>query len=427
MVHAEARENVQREIESKREEIIGLLKRLIRFKTPCPPGGNTLPAQRWLGEQLEKIGFSTEMFDVFPGEPDLVGVLKGAGGGRSITLNGHIDVAEVGPDEGWRHDPFDPFEEGGRIFGRGAFDMKGGMTAMVMAVSSVLESGYRLKGDLILESVIGEEAGEPGTLKCLEKGYKTDFAIIPEPFGEVVIGQGGCITVWITIKNPETLHDGTRVYWKHAGGGMEGASAVEKMVKIIQALQELERYWAVHKRHPMLPPGMTTINPAVIRGGRHPAFIADECKLWCTIHTLPDEDYEEVIREVESYVTKVAEADHWLRKYPPTFKWGGKSLIKDEGEIFPGFETPISHPGVQTVIASHRTVTGREPSVSMTSTVGDAGWFNRSGIPCIYYGLGGDLSRAHAVNEFAETEEVLKTTKVLALTLLNWCGYEKCT
>lgn len=424
MIEEDARLNVLREVEASKEETLDLLARLIRFETPNPPGKNTAPAQRWMKGKLEGMGFSTEMFDVFPGEPDVVGVLRGTGGGRSIILNGHIDVAEVRSDEPWTRDPFDPYVEDGKMFGRGAFDMKGGMAAMIMAVNSVLKTGYSLKGDIVVESVVGEEAGEPGTVRCIEKGYKADFAVIPEPFGEVVVGQGGVITGWITVKSQVTLHDGTRVYWRHAGGGMEGASAVEKMAKIIQALQELEQHWAVHKRHPMLPPGMTTINPAVIHGGRHPAFIADECKLWCTIHTLPDEDYEAVTAEVEDYIHKVAEADLWLRKHPPTFKWGGESLVKDKGEIFPGFEVDRDHPGVKTVAGEHRFITGKEPEITMTSTVGDAGWLNRAGIPCIYYGPGGDLSKAHAVNEYVELEEVYRVTKVLALTLLDWCGYE---
>ncbi|MFQ6075654.1 MAG: acetylornithine deacetylase [Candidatus Bathyarchaeia archaeon] len=423
MVSNHAQEEVLRTIDERKEEIVDFLKRLVRFETPCPPGRNTMQAQGWMAETLRGMGFAVDMFDVFPEEPDVVGVLKGVGGGRSVILNGHIDVAEVRPDEAWRHDPFDPVVEDGKVYGRGAFDMKGGLAAMVMAVDSVLKAGYRLRGDVILESVIGEEAGEPGTVKCIERGYRADFAVIPEPFGDVVVGQGGVITVWITVKSPVTLHDGTRVHWVHAGGGMEGASAIEKMVKIIEALQELERHWAVHKRHPLLPPGMTTINPAVIEGGRHPAFIADECRLWCTVHMLPTEEYEEVIGEVEDYIKRVADADLWLRKHPPTFRWGGKSLVKDRGEVFPGFEVDQEHPGVQTVIAAHEAVTGRRPEVSRSSTVGDAGWLNRAGIPCIYYGLGGSLEQAHAVNEFVELEEVFRVTKVLALTLLEWCGY----
>jgi acetylornithine deacetylase len=353
----------------------------------------------------------------------VVGVLKGSGGGRSLILNGHIDVAEVRPGEPWTHPPFEPHVEGGKMYGRGAFDMKGGVAAMLMAVAAVGEAGYRLRGDLTVESVVGEEAGEAGTLRCIERGYRADFGVIPEPFGEIVVGQGGCITVWITIKSPVTLHDGTRVYWLHAGGGMEGASAIEKMVKIIGALQELERHWAVHKRHPMLPPGMTTINPAVIEGGRHPAFIADECRLWCTIHLLPGEKYEDVIREVEDYVGRVANADPWLCKNPPTFRWGGSSLVKDKVEVFPSFEVRNDHPGVKSLAAAYESVAGKPPGVSMTPSVGDAGWLNRAGIPCVYYGPGGDLRQAHAVDEYVELEEVFKATKVLALTMMDWCGY----
>ncbi len=424
MVERSVRENILKTVKGMEDEIVNTLKALIRFETPCPPGRNTVPAQNWIARRLKERGFVVDVFDVFPQEPDVVGVLKGVGGGKSIILNGHIDVAEVRPDEPWKHRPFDPVVEGGKIFGRGAFDMKGGMAAMLMAVEAIQRAGYKLRGELTLESVIGEEAGEPGTQRCLERGYRADFALIPEPFGDVVIGQGGVITLWITVKSPITLHDGTRVYWLHAGGGMEGASAIEKMVKIITALQELERHWAVRKRHPLLPPGMTTINPAVIEGGRHPAFIADECRLWCTIHMLPTEDYKQVIDEVEDYIRRVAEADLWLRRYPPTFRWGGESLVKDKGEVFPGFEVDPQHRGVQTLIAVHEAVTGKKPKVSMSPTVGDAGWFHRAGIPCVYYGPGGSLSQAHAVDEFVELEEVFRATATLSLMLLAWCGYQ---
>jgi acetylornithine deacetylase len=138
---------------------------------------------------------------------------------------------------------------------------------------------------------------------------------------------------------------------------------------------------------------------------------------------LPDEDYEDVIAEVEDYIRRVADADLWLRKYPPTFKWGGKSLVKEKGEVFPGFEVEKDHPGVKAIAAAHEAVTGEKPGISMSPSVGDAGWLNRAGIPCVYYGPGGDLRQAHAVNEYVELEEVFKATKVLALTLLNWCGY----
>jgi len=419
----EAKTRVLGTIDRRRVEIVEFLRRLVKFETPCPPGVNTAPAQRWLAGELERIGFLTETFDVFPGEPDLIGILKGAGGGKSIILNGHIDVAEVRPDEHWKYPPFSGTVEENRLYGRGAFDMKGGMAAMTMAVDAIARSGIKLKGDVVVESVIGEEAGEPGTVRCVERGYRADFAVIPEPSeGAIVTGQGGCITVWITVKSPVTLHDGTRVSWIHAGGGMEGASAIEKMVKIIGALQELERQWAVVKVYPGVRPGMTTINPAVIEGGRHPAFIADECRLWCTIHMLPNERHEDVIAEVEDYVRRVAEADLWLRTHPPKFRWGGTSLVKDKGEVFPPSEVDRNHPGVVALAAAHRSVTGEEPKFAISPSVGDSGWLVRAGIPAVYYGPAGSWKQAHAIDEFVDLDEVIKVTKVLALTLIEWCG-----
>ena len=98
------------------------------------------------------------------------------------------------------------------------------------------------------------------------------------------------------------------------------------------------------KHSPGMPPGANTINPAVIEGGRHP-FIADECRLWITVHYLPNERYEDVVAEIEDYLNRVVEVDIWLRENPLKFEWGGESMIEDKGEIFPSFTIPTEHPG----------------------------------------------------------------------------------
>ena len=408
-------------IENSREYLIELVSGLVRFNTANPPGHNTSEAQKWFANELKEVGFKTELFDVFPGEPDLAGVIKGSGGGRSIILNGHIDVAEVRPDENWETDPFHATMKGGRIYGRGTDDMKGALAACVTAVRAIRKAGINLRGDIILESVIGEEAGEPGTLRCLQEGYKADFALIPEPTEFNIGGQGGVITGWITVKSPQTIHDGARRLCIHAGGGLEGASAIEKMMKIIGGLQELERHWAVVKSHPLVPLGTTTINPAVIEGGRHPAFMADECKLWVTIHFLPNENHEEVVREVEEFVLNVAKADPWLRKNPPIFKWGGNSLVRDKGEIFPPADIDPSHPAVRVVVRAHKAVTGSEPKLVCWPSVSDAGWLARAGMPVAIYGPG-SLRQAHVVNEYIEVDDLMTACKSIALTLVDWCG-----
>ncbi|MGB9672479.1 MAG: M20/M25/M40 family metallo-hydrolase, partial [Candidatus Norongarragalinales archaeon] len=204
------------EVDEKKEELLKFAAKLISFKTPNPPAKNTLPLQKWLANNMEKIGMQVKMVDVYPGEPDLVGILEGKKGGETIAFNGHVDVAEVKEDEKWDFEPFKGFYDEQYLYGRGSTDMKGGLAAAFFAVKLIAESGFELKHDLMIQSVIGEEAGEPGTKRLLEKGYKCDFAIIPEPNGLEVQGQGGVITFWIKIKSPEVYHDAVRHKMIHA-------------------------------------------------------------------------------------------------------------------------------------------------------------------------------------------------------------------
>src|SRR5207253_5260564 len=168
---------------------------------------------------------------------------------------------------------------------------------------AVLETAGRRRGDVFVHLVTGEEMGEGGTLLALDHTPPVEFALVPEPTaGELSLGQGGVVTGWITIQSPQTYHDAVRRRMIHAGGGIAGASAIEKMMKVLQALQDLERHWAVMKSHPGFPPGVTTLNPAAIEGGRHPAFVADRCALWITVHFYPGETAEGVTAEIERTV-----------------------------------------------------------------------------------------------------------------------------
>ncbi len=422
MMNEEIIDRVVKIIDRRKDEITNFLSELIKFETPNPPGNNTQEAQKWFSQKLGQIGCSVDVFEIFSGEPNIVGVLESKTPGKSIILNGHMDVAEVRKDEKWKYGPFNPTIEDGKIYGRGADDMKGGLTAAYMALDSISKAGLSLDGKVIFESVVGEEVGERGTQQCIERGYVADFAIVNEPTDFKIGGQGGAITGWITIKSPATFHDGVRRKMIHAGGELIGASAIEKMMKILSSLQELERHWAVMKTHPLMPIGSTTINPAVIEGGRHPAFIADECRLWITVHFLPNEKYEEVIKEIENHILRVADSDIWLRDNPPQFKWGGKSMTKEKGEIFPSCEVDPTNHGVKTLIEAHKKIIKNNPEISMWPSVSDSGWLARAGIPTVNYGPG-SLEQAHVVDEYIELEEVFIATKVLALTLLDWCGY----
>ncbi|MFB4162404.1 acetylornithine deacetylase [Alteribacillus sp. JSM 102045] len=418
---------LHRLVEEREDELLELVEELVRFRTPSPPARNTKKAQQFVEQFLKEIDFDTDMWDVYPGDPNVVGTRKGLNPDthQSLILNGHIDVAEV--DEGneeWKYNPFEPVMDNGRMYCRGTADMKGGLAGALFAVNLLHEQGIHLPGDLIFQSVIGEEVGEAGTLECCKRGYNADLAVVVDTSDLNIQGQGGLITGWITVKSPQTYHDAMRRNMIHAGGGVKGASAIEKMMKVIDGLQELEKHWAVTKSYPGFPVGMNTINPAVIEGGRHAAFVADECRLWITVHFYPDEDHDTVAEEVENHIRRVAQADPWLRENPPMFEWGGTSMIEDRGEIFPSLDIDENGKGTKVLQASHKEVLGEAAPVSMSPTVTDGGWLGDAGIPTLIYGPG-DLQNAHAVNESVSVEQLVQFTKVMISLIYNWCSEER--
>lgn len=417
---------LQQQAEERQAELFALLAQLTAFPTVSPPARNTLGAQQFVEKQLQASGFETELWEVYPGDPNVTAIKPGTQreSYRSLLLNGHIDVAEVGDDGEWQRDPFKLALEEGRAYGRGTADMKGGLAALLFAVQLLTEAGVELKGDLLFQSVIGEEAGEAGTRACTERGCSADFAVVADTSGLAIQGQGGVITGWVTVQSPVTYHDGLRSRMIHAGGGIPGASAIEKMVKLINGLQELERHWAVTKSYPGFAAGSNTINPAVIEGGRHAAFIADRCALWITVHFYPDEDYETVAAEIESHLLRVAEADPWLRQHPPAFRWGGRSMLEERGEIFPSLTLDKEGDGLKTLASAHRQLLGEAPAVGMSATVTDAGWLGRAGIPTVIYGPG-QLQQAHAVNESIDMRELVDFVKVMIGFIANWCNQAK--
>ncbi|MFC3059007.1 acetylornithine deacetylase [Paenirhodobacter populi] len=413
-------------VERRQDELLALLSDLVRFETPAPPARNTDAAQDHIEGLLKGLGFSTDRWELHPGDSNVVGTLKGSAPGshRSLIVNGHVDVAEVHEDEPWETGPFDPFIRDGRIFGRGTSDMKGGIAGVLFALKLLREAGWAPKGDLFFEAVTGEEVGEPGTLECHEHGYKADYAVVVDTSDLVLQGQGGVITGWVTVRSKATHHDGTRAQMIHAGGGLKGASAIEKMMKIIAGLQELERHWAVTKSFPGMAPGSNTINPAVIEGGRHAAFVADECRLWITVHFLPDERHEDIVAEIEAHLAAVAAADPWLRENPPVFEWGGRSMIIDRGEIFPALNLDRGHAATQLLSATHQAVLAQSASFGISPSVSDGGWFGHVGIPAVVYGPG-TLKEAHAVNESVEIAQLIDFTKVMLRFMVEWLDQPK--
>jgi acetylornithine deacetylase len=211
--------------------------------------GKESSAQAIMIEKCRQLGLQLDIWEIdrnelvrnpsffcdrkdFNGNPNVVAVLKGTGDGRSLILNGHIDVVPVGDEQNWKHDPFSGLIEAGKLYGRGSTDMKGGTVALLLALEAIIQSGIHLKGDVIFQSVIEEESGGAGTLAAVLKGYRADGAIIPEPTNmKIFPKQQGSMWFRIHVKG-KSAHGGTRY---------EGVSAIEKSMIVVQRLAELEK------------------------------------------------------------------------------------------------------------------------------------------------------------------------------------------
>jgi len=411
---------VLQQIENRKEELYQLLMTLIRFKTPNPPGGNEREAQEWMAQQLRKLGLKVEVFDAMPGRPNTVGRLTGVGGGKSVILNGHIDVCEDRLVSKWRRDPYDPYIEDGALFGKGTTDMKGSLASFLFVLDCIQRAGYKFRGDVIIESVVGEETGEPGTKRCLDRGYRADFALVGEPARGAtnLYGAVGLTNARITVESPYTLHLQERRHFTHAGGGREGANCIEKMATvIIPALNDLERHWAVFKKHPLMPAGQALINVFAINGGGNIFFIPDKCFIDLVVYQLPSEDKTAVQKEVEDKMRRASQADEWLRQYPPKIEWEPEP----EKYRFLPFEVDTDEPGVKTLMESYKEVTGKEFDIGGRGAIVDTGWFTASGIPAITYGPG-DAYWAHRIDERVELNALLIYCKTLTAFISKWCG-----
>lgn len=421
------------EVERGADEVISFLREFVGFKTENPNLVNIEPGaeaecQVFLADRLKRLGCEVDTWEVFPKRPDQVATLRGTGGGRSLILNGHIDVVPAGDPAQWSHDPWAGEIHEGNMWGRGTCDMKGGIAAMIAAVEAVRRAGVRLRGDVLIETVVDEEVGGPGTRQTLERGYRGDAVIVTEPTGGHIQPVEGGLEWLRLIVRGVAGHTAKRYLSVHAGGQGVAVNAIEKMMKILQAVQELERHWGVYKVHPLMPKGITTINIGVVLGGTgggqngmpnligSPSTFPDYCSTLLSLKYLPSERTEEVKAEFEDYIRRVAQADPWLREHPPEIEWG------ISGVAFPPADTSPEHPVIQSLAQAHAAVVG-PVNYSGFVAVTDLAWFAGQGIPGCLYGPG-DLAQAHTSAEFVPVADIKNVTKTLALTLLAWCGVD---
>lgn len=404
-------------IESRTDDLVALTRDLIRFPTVNPPGDAYRPCAEYIGDRLKTRGFKVEYIRALgaPGDTDqyprinVVARWEGSRPGPCVHFNSHIDVVETGA--GWTVDPFEGVVKDGRVYGRGACDMKGGLASSIIAVEALIDSGLDLPGSLEISGTVDEESGGYGGVAYLaERGWfsrpRVDHVIIPEPLNvdRVCIGHRG--VWWAEIE--------TRGRIAHGSMPFLGDSAIRHMNAVMQTFED-DLYPAMAARHsdmPVVPEGarQSTLNINSIHGGQGEEFeglpapcVADSTRMIIDRRFLIEEKLEDVKSEVVSLLDG-------LVKSRPEFAYE----IRDLFEVAPSMadrDGPVASATAQAV----ERVLGRKAQFVCSPGTYDQKHIDRIGKlkDCIAYGPG-ILDLAHQPDEWVGVDDMVSAAKVMA-------------
>lgn len=424
-------------VDEHQQSMLDFCMQYMRFQSVTQ---NELEVQKWLLKRFEEINFDKVDFwavDKDQKRPNLVGVKRGRSGKAALIINGHSDVVPVEEFERqqWKSDPWNPEIRDGKIWGRGANDMKGPNTAALFAVKAVIESGLNLADDLILEFVSTEEAMEHeiGTTAAIDRGYRSSFAIVVEPTNcEIHPVTTGSFSWELNIKGKpvHTCLKNQVIYPQRCEilvGEQVGVDAFTKALKVLRAWEHLEREWNLRWRHPILGGGghprgdmqgvgCFTITATLINAGDYFAAVPGWAQIKGNTYYPPWLKVEQILQEMQNAVNSVAAYDDWLKKNPPQleilYHW-------------PPSEIDPDHEGCKVLAKSYKEVTGEEAVFSGFRAVCDTTFLCQKGIPAVIFGPG-DLSMgAHGPNEHVPIDQLLTACKTIAVTILNRCGCGK--
>ncbi len=327
--------------------------------------------------------------------------------GRSLILNGHMDVVPIGDPTLWRHPPWGGVIENGKLYGRGACDMKAGIAAAVFAVEALRNLRFQPAGKVVLESVIGEESGGVGTLTTLTRGVHADAAILMEPTRlRSCPVHAGALSFRLRVQGRAI----------HASMKRFGVSAVEKFQAVFTAIQELDRdrHLDYDNRIFEFEDNIAPISIGTVAAGDWLSTVPETLIAEGRFGVFPGETIASAKAALAECITHVTSIDPWLRQHPPVLEW-------IEGQFEPG-HTSLDEPIVAALANAHSQVNGTAPLVQGVPYGSDLRLFTEHGkLPAVLYGPG-DVAYAHTVEEHVELEEIVLCAKVLALLIVDWCG-----
>lgn len=413
-------------IEERRDALVDLLVRMIRFPTVAPligehaEGTQYRDFQAFVEARLIDLGFAAETFEAdaatlprFPGSgvmpdrdlsnmPILIGTRSGRG--RSLLLNAHYDVVPPGVIANWSHPPFDGVMADGKVFGRGTCDMKGGFAAMLHALESIQGAGTELSLPLVFESVPDEEQSSMGTLACCARGVRADAGIIPEPTGlQVLVACRGSFSGKIVVEGRAGHSEIAQPPWEEGGA----VNAIAKAVRVLEGLEALNASWqsSPERRHKYLDPDI--IVPTMIRGGEWEVMHPERVEIAFTSDFVPAT--KDIRGEIQGVLDTIARGDSWMRAHPPRleapgFLYGGE--VKEDEPIVRAASAALVDLGIPPKLAGSGSLT------DMIHLV------NTAKVPTV--SIGPSAAAAHAADEHVAVDDLVATAKAIALVVLRW-------
>ena len=386
--------------------------------------GNEASALQVMETELNQLGFQTQKVVIDPrtlgDHPGFAPVPWGyenrhnvigyrpadLEGGRSLVLNGHLDVVDPGCLDFWEDDPFHPVIKDGWLYGRGAGDMKSGIAAMVYAVHAVEVAGFGIQAPVTVQGVIEEECSGNGALACLHAGYGAEAALIPEPFGSTILThQVGVLWFKVTVRGAS----------RHVLSASSGVNAIEICFPIIKALRALEAELndgprpEAYKRfdHPL------NLNIGIFSGGSWPSSVPDEAAFHGRLSYFPEDRFNDIRQKIIRAVRQASEKDSWLSRNPPEIEFYG---FRSDGHA-----VDRNLPVLATLNECHRILTGTNAEAYIATCTTDLRAFQlfSPGQATCY---GPVAESIHAANERVHIPSVMQVAKAYALFLSRWCG-----
>jgi succinyl-diaminopimelate desuccinylase len=372
--------------------IVKLTQDLVAIASPNPPGEEKQVAA-YLASLLEEMGLETELQEVAPNRPNVLGIWDTGKPGPTVLLNGHTDVVPTG--DGWSVDPHGGRISQGRLYGRGATDMKGGIASMIGALAAIQKCGVECSGRVIIAAVVGEETDQLGTRALVEAGIKADCAIIPEP----------------TELRPVIAHQGTLQYristvGKAAHSSMPhmGVNAIYDMCRVVAGLRQVAESLESRK-HALL--GHPNLSVGTIEGGLDTCIVPDRCTITVDRRINPDEEMELVDQEIEDMVSRLCAGN-------PQMQVDVSRIVTAEAmQMSPDENVALS------VRRAAEVITGRDPGFHGLPGTCDANYLvNEAGIPTVIFGPGIGAA-AHRPDEYVEIKSLVRASQILAVAVFD--------